>query len=561
MKNIFKTIVILAASVMAAGCIQEAVPQGSTQTEAQVAKSPVALEAMLRGIPASMTATNTAGYVSDYGVHTDFGIGAIHLMTDFMLEDLATMGDNPYYNRFYVQCMNRAQGSKYIYCAYYWDCYYPWIKIANDVIKTINGAGVSATTKVSLGQAYCYRAACYLDLARMYEPKENKYTDVSNVLGLTVPIVTEETTEEMAKNNPRAKREDMYAFILSDLEKAMECLKDAAFDYTKPSLALAQGLAARAYLEMGYWNDGKSAEYFQKAAELAKTVISTSGRIALTETEWHDPTNGFNNGAANKAWIWGETLSSENQGNIMTFTAHIASEGTWGYAPLSHIGANRSFYEAISDKDWRKKSWLSPEFMADVDNPDYANTYKFAGSAEDKTDFLKGSSKKQIPAAMAYQAIKFRPAQGECSDYNVGNCADHCNMRIEEMYFIQAEAEAHSDLAKGKATLESFIKTRNSEYTSSTRDLEGWLKNDLLFQKRIEFWGEGILFYDYKRLDAGITRGYPGTNEASVYRYNTDGRSPQWNFVITRGEFQSNIGVNDDTNNPDPTDKLKLWQE
>ena len=80
-------------------------------------------------------------------------------------------------------------------------------------------------------------------------------------------------------------------------------------------------------------------------------------------------------------------------------------------------------------------------------------------------------------------------------------------------------------------------------------------------QKRIEFWGEGILFFDYKRLGAGITRGYPGTNHPSVYCYNSKGRNPQWNFVITRGEFQSNKGITDKTNNPDPSGLLELWTE
>ena len=108
-------------------------------------------------------------------------------------------------------------------------------------------------------------------------------------------------------------------------------------------------------------------------------------------------------------------------------------------------------------------------------------------------------------------------------------------MRIEEMYFIEAEAVAHTDFAKGKSLLETFVKTRNPEYTCNANTLGVFLIDDLLFQKRIEFWGEGILIYDYKRLDAGIQRGYAGTNQASVYRLNCTGRSPQWNFVITRG--------------------------
>ena len=83
---------------------------------------------------------------------------------------------------------------------------------------------------------------------------------------------------------------------------------------------------------------------------------------------------------------------------------------------------------------------------------------------------------------------------------------------------------------------------------------------ELLLQKRIEFWGEGILLYDYKRLDMGITRAYAGSNHAGVFKYNTVGRSPQWNIVITRAEFQSNTAINDANNNPDPSGTIKLAQ-
>ena len=81
----------------------------------------------------------------------------------------------------------------------------------------------------------------------------------------------------------------------------------------------------------------------------------------------------------------------------------------------------------------------------------------------------------------------------------------------------------------------------------------------MLFQKRVEFWGEGILIYDYKRLNQGITRGYEGSNHPASEMFNTNGRSPQWNIVITRGEFQSNTGITEALNNPDPSEQIPVW--
>ena len=297
---------------------------------------------------------------------------------------------------------------------------------------------------------------------------------------------------------------------------------------------------------------------YANAAHYADLAITTSGRTPLTQDQWEDPVNGFNNGAANNSWIWGLTVSAENVGNILCFTAHMASEGTWGYAPLSQISVSKRLYDQISDKDFRKHSWLDPAY---IENPS-ANlpyNYRFAGGAEAKASFLSGGMN---PAAKPYQNIKFRPKGGETVDYTNGNPTDFPLMRVEEMYFIKAEALAgDGHFADAQDVLDELINTRISDgsYTSASyNDFESFT-DELLLQKRIEFWGEGILIYDYKRLDEGITRGYKGTNQAAVYALNCEGRSPQWNIVITRGEFQSNKGITDATNNPDPSDALTLW--
>ena len=70
-------------------------------------------------------------------------------------------------------------------------------------------------------------------LTVFYEPKANIYTDCTDVLGLTVPIVTESTTNEIAENNPRATHDEMIAFIISDLQKAEEYLKSSAQENKK----------------------------------------------------------------------------------------------------------------------------------------------------------------------------------------------------------------------------------------------------------------------------------------------------------------------------------------
>ena len=561
MKRYIKYIFIALAALSSASCIKEVLPVGGSQTQAQVSASKTAMMSMIKAIPASMTTSGTIGYASSYGDHTDFGIPGIHLRFEHMLEDMATMAENPFYNRFYAYDMNEAQGYQYTYCAYFWDAYYTWIRLVNDVILSIKPvveqsgeAEDEETVKLRdiLGQAYAYRAMCYFDLARLYEPKVNDYTYVSeSILGLTVPIVDENTTLEQTKNNPRVPRKEMYDFIFGDLTKAVELLDETDRTFSRPTLYSVYGMMAKAYLELGYSEDPAFPrdEMFANAAKYARLVIDEGGYSPLTQSQWEDPVNGFNNAAANNAWIWGFSLVAENLSNLLTFVSHISSEASWGYARYAQFGVSAKLYDQIPDSDFRKHSWLDPkkeEYYA----------YKFAGTQEDKQDFLNG-----MPAAKAYQALKFRPAMGECSDFNIGNAADYCLMRIEEMYFIEIEAQAQlKGMEEGKKLLKKFMtEYRDASYNRNPGTMSDFL-TEMLLQKRVEFWGEGILLFDYKRLDMGITRGYPGSNHAGVFKYNTVGRSPQWNIVITRAEFQSNTAINDSNNNPDPSGKIDLAQ-
>ena len=557
-KTILKFSGILAAAVLSASCIQESVPVGGSVTQAQVSASDFALMSMINAMPASMTTSGTGGYAGAYGDHTDFGIPAIHLRFEHMLEDLATMADNPYYNRFYAYDLNQAQGPQYTYCAYFWNMYYTWIRLANDVIASMipaieDGADDETMAKLRhcLGQAYAYRAWCYLDLARLFEPKENAEVPVpSNILELTVPIIDENTTIEDCKNNPRVKRDVMYQFILADLARAEEYLDAASASWSTPNQMMVYGLYARTYLELGYERKGYNTEMFEKAAEYAGKVIKESGKTPLTQAQWTDPSNGFNNASSNNAWIWGVALSAENLNNLLSYTSHISNEAAWGYACYAQVGASQLLYDAIPETDFRKLSWLGP-------NKEEWNSgkYRFAGSESDKLAFLNGSGR---PGAKPYTSLKFRPAQGECNDFNVGNAIDYCLMRIEEMYFIEMEATYHLKQTEGVELLKTFMtKYRDASYNriQSGADFAAF-KKELLLQKRIEFWGEGILLFDYKRLDEPVDRS--AANHASVFKLRTQRRSPQWNIVITRAELKTNTGIKESENTPDPSEKIEL---
>lgn len=549
MNNVFKTAAAAVSVVfLLEGCIKEATPT-DVATEDQVS-----LETTVRGIPAALVQAGSTGYANQ-GAAWDFALPAIHLATESMTGDLVVTG-NIGYDWFSQWGTNDALGADYAVGALTWDNYYTWIMMANSVISQIDASDLSSLEsdeKTYLGFAYAYRAMFYFDLVRLYEFKKNTVTQADDVLGLGVPIVLPETTEAQAKNNPRAKVDDIYdTVIFPDLDMAEELLATyAAPDKYTISLAFVYGMKARAYLERGTafndaGNTAESVSAYKSAAEYARKAITASGCTPLTQDQWEDPVNGFNNAGSNNAWIWGLALPSESVTNLFCFTAHMSCENDW--APYhAGRGISRNLYNSINLKDFRRHSWLDPD----------RGSYDYKSCRDDADKYFAES-------LADYANIKFRPAQGAYEAYNVGGAADHCCMRVEEMYFIEAEATAQAgDLAGGISLLNDFMTSYRmmdgASYDCSARSttLSSFI-NELMLQKRIEFWGEGIVMFDMKRLDMSSKRGYVGTNAPASYRLNVDGRAPYWNFVITRGETQNNPVIATQ-NNPDPSGLIEPW--
>ena len=546
MKHIVKiSLAPLAAAVLLVGCIKEA-----TLTSGAL-ESQTTLETNIEGIPAALVQAGSTGYNNPW----DFSLPAIHLATESMTGDLVVAG-NAGYDWFSQWGSNVALGSEYAVGALTWNNYYKWIMSANNVIGIISGTDISdldATQRKYLGFAYTYRAMFYFDLVRLYEFKKNNYTQGDNVLGLGVPVVLPGTTEAQAKNNPRAKVSDIYdEVIFPDLDNAEALLAaTSTSDKYSISLAVVYGLKARAFLERATSieeDKGDGAEdLYRSAAEYARKAITASGCTPLTQAQWEDPKTGFNSATSNNSWIWGLALPSESVANLLCFTAHMSTENSWsayGYDVCRSI--NRNLYNSISDYDFRKHSWLNPD----------RSVYDYQSCREDGKAYFKEKLKD-------YANIKFRPAQGNYKEYKVGGAADHCLMRVEEMYFIEAEAKAHANLGEGIRLLNEYMNSYRMigdvkyDCTAKASSLSAFT-NELILQKRIEFWGEGIVMFDMKRLNISSKRGYVGTNASASYRLNCDGRAPYWNFVISRGEVQNNPAV-EGYNNPDPSDKVALW--
>lgn len=546
MKKYLKTTFAgFAAAALFVGCIEEVEPTD------RALEDDVTVETLLDGIPAALVKVNSTGYGAQ-GAAWDFAFPATRVAMESMTGDLVVTG-NIGYDWFSQWGTNDALGPEYAVGVIFWNNYYQWIMTVNDVIRKINEMNpvqLTAAEKSYMGIAHAYRAMFYLDLVRLYEFRENAYTDGSAVLGLGVPVVLPETTDAEARNNPRAKVDDIYdKVIFPDLEMAADLLSGftPADKYTV-SLPFVYGLQARAWLERG--TAGNDRDAYASAAEFARKAITASGCTPLTQEQWEDPVNGFNNANSNNAWIWGLAIPEESVNNLLGFTASMSTEQEWsGYGYSVGRGINKNLYHSINSRDFRKHSWLDPDL----------SSYAYKSCRPDADVWFSKT-------LASYANIKFRPRGGKYQDPIGGGAADFPMMRVEEMYFIEAEAaaQAQGDPRTGVSLLNDFMNsyrmTDGGVYDCSARvsTMESFL-NELMLQKRIEFWGEGIVMFDMKRLNFSTKRGYVGTNAPSSYRLNTEGRAPYWNFTIPRGEIQNNTALSG-KNNPDPSASVPVWQ-
>lgn len=546
MKRYIKSIMtvgLFSLALVNTSCIEETEPT-DVATQAQAERSSSATKAQAMAIPAQLGDMDD-DYVDNYNWHAPFGYPALLIIRDMMCNDTG-FPTSSYAYHFYYFGANMNLDGRYIYIAYVWTYYYKLIQAANSIISVVNPETATKDQLGYLGAAYAVRAMAYMDMARMYEFLPNDKTssvnaDGNDVLGLTVPIVTPNLTEEQARNNPRAKKADMVEFIEGDIAEAKKYIGNISdrLNRTMPNLACVYGLEAR----LNMWK-----EDYPAAATAAQQAISESGMTPLSEAVALDKASGMN---TYTEFMWCVNLVKESdavQSGIVNFTSWMSNQTTYGYtgaATGQYVICDKKFYERISDTDWRKKWWQAPEGSSLRDQ-----------SSKNHIEYLSADEAEALPT---YAAVKFRPGQGNQEDYNVGSATATPLMRVEEMYFIKAEAEAQSNPAAGIATLTDFMTQYRDPSYSTNASTKDEAIDEIIFQKRVELWGEGQLFFDYKRLNMSVNRGYEGTPFFDRLRLNTNGRPAWMNLVISVSEYQDNQAVNH-WNNPDPSGAYTQWE-
>lgn len=583
-KILFRLIPLCLVGLPLSSCMEDVY---STQYayQSQIGVSEDALEALSNATSAFMYGYEYFGTLASQ----EFGYPAMMIMRDGLT-------DCPYvttsYNHFRTPWCDLSDMATTGRSKQPWRYYYRMILNANNTIFAVENPDEStAEIKHFYGNALTYRAMSYLDLMRMYEYKRtgvaalDAEADKNEVWGLTVCIVDEYFDDANIDNNPRVPFYTMYRFILNDLDKAEKYLADyvrpESVSKTKADLSVVYAYKARLWLEiatrfqkypadlatqLAHEDDEEIAMYtklgvtsanecFQKAAQYARLVINQYS--PLTESQWHNTTTGFNKVGANNSWVFAISIGSANAvySRVNSFYSNCVTEYSRGYSRSQYHCyrmIDKNLYDKIDDSDWRKVTWIDPADAGKKPTPSQYHTLL------DETEWALRD---------AYVGFKYRPNDGEVGDdYTKALQTDFPIIRVEEMYFIEAEALAYtSGLSAGVNALTSFLNTyryTDGSYNISPDNVEDFVDSYLLTQKRIELWGEGLAFFDIKRREQNLIRGYNGSNWLEVQRYNSlPGYTPSWLnlYVPSEGERSINhaIALNP---NPSVSDSYGVWR-
>lgn len=576
-RYIKQALIIAMATPFLTSCLQEFMPTDEAIQE-QVNKADKT--SLAKAIPAYLNTYDDDEYY-------DIGFAGFFLWRDASTADFPIV--DPAYDYFtYVENCNYL-GSNWQLQYTIWRRYYALVQKTNLVLGAVDVDKYPEDADPAV-QAYAYRANAYMEMAQWYEYKLTGYAAFDDkaradgILGLTVPIVDENTTEVESRNNPRVPFYTLYRFVLSDLTNATELLHGTPEPVSKINAGrgVVNGLLARFWLTVGtrferhpedlatalaheddadikYSKLGVTTarECFEKAAAYARAAINT-GYTPLSEGQWFDPITGFN--SVNGAWLWANIISTDNglASSMVwqSWVSFMSPEAEYGVAYPDYMATrmiNSRLFDDMPTSDWRKATWIDPE---DVANQSAYNNKYARGTS------LPFETWKRLKA---YSGIKFHPANGDYATSTVGNAVSIPLMRVEEMYLIEAEAVGRAQgEGAGRQLLEAFVngyRYSDGSYKSTGAGIEGFI-DDVFTQKRIEFWGEGLILWDYRRLEKAVVRGYPGTNFDPSHRYNSlpNAVAPWSTLCIPQSEQNYNPAV---ILNPDPSHSTvyQLWTE
>lgn len=369
-----------------------------------------------------------------------------------------------------------------------WSGLYSTIANCNLILANIDaGKSLMTATDYGLikGEALAMRGYLHLDLLRMFAPSY-----ASNPNAPAIPYVTDFTD----KVTPLSTVSQTLTLIIRDLDSAKALLRPV-----DPILS--------ASYTVGYPGDPGATEtanplLFQQSRRTRLNYYAVCGTLARAFLCMNDQQDALSNALevinSNK-FPWtnaADLINPDNQvvdrvlykellfcwytpGNVQTEINRF-SDIVGSY--MSQAAGNQIYQTSgVGGQDLRYKAWFKP--ISD-----------YSGSRLDLIKYSRDPDTNRIPMVA--------PA-----------------LRLSEMYYIAAECSYDADPGHAMAYVDSVLKYRGIGTPMTSVSKQDFI-NQLVAEERKEFYGDGQIFYTYKRLGLPIISqtgtGEPVTNSIFV---------------------------------------------
>ncbi len=405
-------------------------------------------------------------------------------------------------------------------------------------------------------QALTMRAHGYFRLLQLYAPR---WENANNGEVYVAPLRLDASTSDV----PLAKMKDIIAQIRADLDEALEIYNRTTTRrhyWWEPDEDIAYGVYSRLGLLI---HDFPTA---QKMAASARAPYSL-----MTAEEY---LGGF--AERGNSYMWCNPVEPAGK-NIGYFShgAYYACQGAyptiWGFGAGS---INYELYREMPNGDIRRKLFFTPDKLqqpttlratsfwnaqicdpATMDlaklNPNMKiQLMRFGQSAVPNGDKDKFGQPYvcRDPGQPSNPIIAFG-AQYKFWGVDMYGTNSFPFMRAEEMLLNEAEAACYNgDEAAARKCLEELIALRNPGQSVSSLSGDALLKAVKL-QRRIELWGEGFNWFDFKRWNEPMIRrvweagNVNSNNIPASYRLEKAANDPAWRYIVPITEAQYNNAI------------------
>lgn len=492
-----------------------------------------------RAISATLTGMyqDMQQYVDTDVSHNYFGQKSFDYLTSLMGNDMVMTG--LYAISLYHYLLDYGAQS-YVPTSNRWREYYNTIANANEVLRECDPESTDPTVQAYRATALGFRGYAYLQLTYLYQfsyyvgaddTKWGKGKTYDHSAELCVPLITEDTDPN--EDQPRSTLKTIHGQIISDLSTAYSLFEALGMVKTTSPTdidgCVVANYLARAYMISHEWDN---------ALKYAQVVIDNYP-VLTSET---DILQGFSSLTLPDV-VFGCDITVDNSTTYMSWFSQMDVYGA-GYAAIGVWRAGfKPLVDRIADNDIRLQ-WFCCDRSTGI-------TYQGK-----RVTMLRDTP---YAANVEYQSVKFIGAgrdaiiatQGDGSGWELG---DYIYLRSEEAYLMKAEALAHKNDPQAVTVLNDFMQTRQPDYNYTFTDKASLLE-EIIFQKRVEFWGEGMEYLDNRRLNIPVDRtdatwGATNNNHFSGAKLYAEQEDTRLRYQLPISEIENNDKIPASDQNP-----------